>query len=85
MPVRPSKRVLDEYAITASMSWRGNYWDNACSETLFGSLEVERLNGQRLGARRQARKEVLAWLVWHNKARLHSTLNYVSPARFEHN
>ena len=79
------KAVLDEYAITASMSWRGNYWDNACSETLFGSLEVERLNGQRLGARRQARKEVLAWLVWHNKARLHSTLNCVSPARFEHN
>jgi transposase InsO family protein len=29
--------VLTEYGITASMSRRGNCWDNACSETLFGS------------------------------------------------
>ncbi len=39
--------VLDEYGITASMSRRGDCWDNACSETLFGSLKVERLHGQR--------------------------------------
>ena len=30
--------VLAAYGITASMSRRGNCWDNACSETLFGSL-----------------------------------------------
>ena len=35
--------VLTEYGFTASMSRRGNCWDNACSETLFGSLKVERL------------------------------------------
>ena len=39
--------VLTEYGITPSMSRRGNCWDNACSETLFGSLKVERLHGQR--------------------------------------
>ena len=77
------RAVLDEYAITASMSRRGNCWDNACSETLFGSLKVERLHGQRFETRRQARDEVIAWLVWYNKTRLHSTLNYVSPVRFE--
>jgi len=38
--------VLVEYGITASMSRRGNCWDNACSETVFGSLKVERLHGQ---------------------------------------
>ena len=43
--------VLVEYGITASMSRRGNCWDNACSETLFGSLKVERLLGQRLVTR----------------------------------
>ena len=77
------RAVLDEYAITASMSRRGNCWDNACSETLFGSLKVERLHGQRFETRRQARDEVISWLVWYNKTRLHSTLNYVSPVRFE--
>jgi len=46
MRVRLVRDVLVEYGITASMSRRGNCWDNACSETLFGSLKVERLHGQ---------------------------------------
>ncbi len=77
--------VLTEYGITASMSRRGNCWDNACSETLFGSLKVERLHGQRFNTRRQAMDEVVAWILWYNRARLHSTLDYVSPLRFEEN
>lgn len=77
--------VLTEYGITASMSRRGNCWDNACSETLFGSLKVERLHGQRFKTRRQAMDEVVAWMFWYNRTRLHSTLTYVSPMRFEEN
>jgi transposase InsO family protein len=77
--------VLTEYSITASMSRRGDCWDNACSETLFGSLKVERLHGQRFKTRRQAMDEVIAWMLWYNRARLHSTLAYVSPMRFEEN
>ena len=65
------------------MSRRGNCWDNACSETLFGSLKVERLHGQRFVSRRHAKDETIAWLLWYNKARLHSTLAYVSPKQFE--
>lgn len=75
--------VLGDYGITASMSRRGNCWDNACSETLFGSLKVERLHGQRFLTRRHAKDETLAWLLWYNQSRLHSTLNYVSPMQFE--
>lgn len=75
--------VLKDYGITASMSRRGNCWDNACSETLFGSLKVERLHEQRFVTRRHAKDETLAWLLWYNQSRLHSTLNYVSPMQFE--
>ena len=56
------------------MSRRGNGWDKACSETVFGSLKVERLHGQRFVTRRQAKGEVIAWLLWCNQTRLHSTL-----------
>ncbi len=77
--------VLSEYGITASMSRRGDCWDNACSETLFGSLKVERLHGQRFKSRRQAMDEVIAWMLWYNRDRLHSTLAYVSPMQFEEN
>lgn len=76
--------TLKEYGITSSMSRRGNCWDNACSETLFGSLKVERLHGQRFVTRRHAKDEIIAWLLWYNRTRLHSTLAYVSPMQFEH-
>jgi len=36
---------------------------NACSETLFGSLKVERLHGQRFVTRRQAKDEVIDWVL----------------------
>ena len=75
--------VLKECGITPSMSRKGNCWDNACSESLFGSLKVERLHGQRFETIREAKDEVIAWLLWYNRTRMHSTLNYVSPMQFE--
>ena len=67
------------------MSRRGNCWGNVCSETLFSSLKVERLHGQRFVTRRHARDETIAWLLWYNSDRAHSTLTYVGPMQFEEN
>jgi transposase InsO family protein len=75
--------LLQECGITASMSRKGNCWDNAPSETLFASLKVERLHGQRFETIRQAKDETLAWLLWYNQTRMHSTLSYLSPIQFE--
>jgi putative transposase len=44
---------------------------------------VERLHGQRLETIRKGKDETIAWLLWYNRTRLHSTLNYVSPIKFE--
>jgi transposase InsO family protein len=77
------RAVLSQHGIRASMSRKGNCWDNAPTETLFGSLKVERLHGERLQTIRQAKDETVAWLLWYNRQRMHSTLNYVSPVEFE--
>jgi transposase InsO family protein len=76
-------KLLKECGITASMSRKGNCWDNAPSETLFASLKVERLYGKRFASLRQAKDETLDWIRWYNQTRLHSTLNYLSPMQFE--
>jgi transposase InsO family protein len=76
-------KVLEHCSITPSMSRQGNCWDNACAETLFGSLKVERLYGQRFETIREAKDETIAWLLWYNQTRMHSTLKYVSPMQFE--
>jgi putative transposase len=77
------QNLLRQCRVQPSMSRKGNCWDNACSETLFGSLKVERLHGQRFATRQQAKDEVLDWLHWYNRKRLHSTLNYRSPMEYE--
>jgi len=79
------REVLAEYGIRPSMSRKGNCWDNACSETLFGSLKVERLHGQRFATIREAKDANLNWMLWYNRKRMHSTIGYVSPVEFEEN
>jgi transposase InsO family protein len=76
-------KMLEHCSITPSMSRKGNCWDNACSETLFGSLKVERLHGKHFETIRQAKDEIIAWLLWYNQTRMHSTLNYLSPNEYE--
>jgi transposase InsO family protein len=75
--------LLAEHGMKASMSGKGNCWDNACSETLFGSLKVERLHGMEFHNHREAKDVTLDWLLWYNGSRMHSTLRYLSPAQFE--
>jgi putative transposase len=75
--------LLAGHGIRASMSRKGNCWDNACAETLFGSLKVERLHGMQFHGHRQAKDATLDWLLWYNGSRMHSTLKYLSPAKFE--
>jgi transposase InsO family protein len=50
---------------------------------LFGSLKVERLHGMRFETRRRAKDEVIDWLGFYNRKRMHSTLGYISPMAFE--
>jgi putative transposase len=53
------------------------------TETLFGSLKVERLHGMHFETRRQAKDEVIDWLACYNPKRMHSTLGYTAPMTFE--
>ena len=75
--------ALKAYGMRSSMSRRSDCWDNAPTESLWGSLKVARLHGRRFATRRAAMDEVIDWLSFYNARRLHSTLNYVSPMMFE--
>ncbi len=77
------RKLLRDFKMEGSMSRKGDCWDNAVTETLFGSLKVERLHGMRFGTRRQAKDEVMDWISIYNHRRLHSTLGYTSPMAFE--
>jgi putative transposase len=77
------RAALAGFGGKASMSRRGNCWDNAPSESCFGSLKMERVYGAKYETRDRAKADVLDWLCWYNAERLHSSLGYRSPTRFE--
>jgi len=71
------------YGLTPSMSGKANCWDNAVTETLFGSLKVERLHGERFMTVRAAKDAVMNWILWYKQERMHSTIGYQSPVEFQ--
>ena len=71
------------YGLIASMSRKGNCWDNAVTETLFGSLKVERLHGEKFMTVRAAKAAEMNWILWYNRNRMHSTIGYQSPVEYE--
>ncbi len=77
------RKQLEIYAMTASMSRKGNCWDNAPTERFFRSLKSERLTGCRFVTRNEAKNEILDYITYYNSIRLHSTLGYLSPMAYE--
>ena len=74
---------LESYGMNASMSRKGNCWDNAPTERFFRSLKSERLTACRFFTRNEAINEVLDYITFYNSIRLHSTLGYLSPMAYE--
>ena len=74
---------LAEYGMTASMSRKGNCWDNAPTESFFNSLKNERVHGTRYDTRADAESDLFEYIeVFYNRRRRHSSLGYCSPTQF---
>ena len=57
--------------------------DNAHMESFFHSLKSESIHGKTFVDDREAIAAVRSYLPYYNHSRLHSSLNYVSPATYE--
>jgi len=75
--------TLKAWGMRSSMSRKGNCWDNAPTESLWGRLKTACVHGQRFATRQQARQAIMDWIAFYNHSRLHSTLGYLSPMQFE--
>lgn len=67
--------ALASYGMHPSMSRKGNCWNDAPAESLWGHLKVARLYGKTFATQRQAMDEVIDWLTFHHHRRLYSTLS----------
>jgi transposase InsO family protein len=76
--------LLMQYGMIASMSRKGNCWDNAPIERFFSSLKREWTGDQLYRTRQEAIADVREYVaVYYNSRRLHSTLGYKTPMDYE--
>jgi transposase InsO family protein len=76
--------VLASAEVVVSFSRKGNCWDNAPTESFFASLKKELWHRRSFADAADAERAVFEYIeVFYNRERLHSALDYVSPATFE--
>ena len=75
---------LKKHNTKQSMSRKADCWDNAVSESFFGSLKRELVHHEKYKTREEAKLSIFKYIeTFYNTKRLHSYLNYVSPDQFE--
>ena len=76
------RKLLADHGIACSMSRKGDCYDNAMMESFFGTLKTEL--DEPLVSRAAARRALFDYIeVFYNRQRLHSALDYKSPAAYE--
>lgn len=78
------RALLEGKQVVASMSRKGNCWDNAPAESFFATVEVELIQDEDWHTRAEARGAIFEFIeVWYNRQRRHSSLGYLTPAAFD--
>ena len=78
------RQLLADHGLVASMSRKGNCYDNAFIESFWSSLKYEVVYQHRFATRAEARNAIFDYIeAFYNRTRLHSSLGYVSPITFE--
>jgi len=78
------RRQLQTHQLLASMSAAGNCYDNAAMESFFSTLKTELIHRQQWLTHAQVNVALFDYIeTFYNRQRLHSALNYQSPAEFE--
>jgi len=75
--------TLSQNHLTASMSAKGNCYDNAVVESFFASLKTEEAD-KPYNSRQEAQTAIFDYIEsFYNNKRRHSSLNYLSPNEYE--
>jgi putative transposase len=78
------RKTLKTYGAKASMSKKGDCWDNAVAESFFHTLKIELVHHCDFETREDARSAIFEYIeVFYNRQRLHSSNGYEAPLVFE--
>ena len=76
-------RILEQCGLQASMSGRGNCFDNAPMESFWGTLKQELIHHRRYRSRQEAMRDITEYIeIFYNRQRLQARLGFLSPAAY---
>jgi len=77
------QKLLGQFGMTASMSRKGDCWDNAPMESFWGTLKNELVHHRHYHTRAQAIQEITEYIeIFYNRQRKQARLGYLSPSAF---
>lgn len=77
------QKKLKSCKMRASMSRKGNCYDNACIESFHSILKKELIYCTKFKTKLQAYNEIFQYIeFFYNRKRIHGALQYLSPNRF---
>lgn len=75
---------MRRHGLVASMSRRGDCYDNAVAESFFSNLKNELVHHCDFTSRDAARAAIFDYIeIFYNRQRRHQTLGYISPVQYE--
>jgi transposase InsO family protein len=81
---RETREFLEHHGCVASMSRKGNPYDNAWMESAIGKIKNEVIGRTVPADHESARRQLFVGIEsWYNQRRRHSSLGYQTPVAFE--
>ncbi len=78
------RKLMDQFKMRASMSRKGDCYDNAPMESFWGTLKNELIHHRRYKTREEVIREITEFIeVFYNRQRRQARLGYLSPAIYE--
>jgi transposase InsO family protein len=77
------RQILDQFGLQASMSGKGNCFDNAPMESFWGILKQELIHHRRYRSRQEAMRDITEYIeIFYNRQRCQPRLGFLSPVAY---
>jgi len=78
------RKLIRSAGFQASMSRKGNCYDNAPMESFFHTIKTELVHHRHYTTREEASRDIFAYIEgFYNRTRRHSAIGYISPIEME--
>ncbi|MDA6130745.1 IS3 family transposase, partial [Escherichia coli] len=79
---RQYNNLIKKYQMKASMSRKGNCWDNACMENFFSHFKTECFYLYSFKTAQEVKDALNQYMRFYNHQRFQKKLNYLSPYQY---